>query len=164
MTTIQLQIKAAVARQLYKTAPPELKAILEESCGKEFFSGKITDRIKSYEDACCELGIEPMDESEMRRAGFRQDEIDRRKIEVITFVLNDCEQLDWADTSQRKYLPWFDFDASSGFAFNDTCYGSSDAGAGDASRLCFKSEELARYAGQTFTELYKSIIDNKPTK
>ncbi len=164
MTPIQLQIEPGKARQIYKTAPPELRTILEESCGREFFSGKVTDRIKSYKDACTELGIEPMDEAEMLRQGFRQDEIDRRKLETITFALNGGEHLDWTNSDQIKWLPYFTFKAPSGFAFRDTSGWYSLATAGDASRLCFKSDELARYAGQTFTDLYRSIIDNKPSK
>lgn len=162
MKTITLQIEPDKARQLHKTASPELKIILEASAPCGFFSGKITDRINSYKDACVELGVAPMNESEMHRAGFRQDEIDCRKLETIATALNEGEIMDWNNSQQRKYFPWFDFAGSSGFAFYDTYYGYSGADAGDASRLCFKSDELARYAGKQFLDLYKSIIDNKP--
>lgn len=162
MKTITLQIEPNKARQLHKTASPELKTILEASAPCGFFSSKITDRIKSYEDACAELGIEPMDESTMLKVGFRQDEIDRRKLETIAFALNEGVVMDWNDANQRKYYPWFNFNTSSGFAFRDTNSYYSLAHAGYASHLCFKSDELARYAGKQFLDLYKSILDNKP--
>lgn len=66
MNTIKLQINPAKARQLHKTAPAELKTILEESAPKGFFSTDPTERIKCYEDACAEIGIEPMDDAEKR--------------------------------------------------------------------------------------------------
>ena len=47
-----LQISEQKARELYKTGSKDLKTILEESFTKEFFSNDITDRIKTYEDAC----------------------------------------------------------------------------------------------------------------
>lgn len=160
---ITLKISEANAHKLHKTAPAEVKAILEDSCAKDFFNYKY-DQIKSYEDACERLGIEPMDEAAMLKMGFRQDEIDRRKLETITFAINDEEYLDWNNAGQQKWYPYFNFNSSSRFAFYDTRYDCSIAYAGDASRLCFKDRERATYAGQTFTELYKSIIDNKPTE
>ena len=47
-----LQIDENKAFDLYQTATPEFKQMLEDSFGKEFFKRKITDRVKSYEDAC----------------------------------------------------------------------------------------------------------------
>lgn len=162
MKTITLQVEPSKARQLHKTASPELKSILEASAPVGFFSQNITDRIKSYEDACAEIGKQPIDEAAMLKAGFRQDEIDSRKLETITEAMNEGTVMDWNDANQRKYYPWFDFNASSGFAFCGASCDCSFASAGCASRLCLKSAELARYAGQQFASLYKSIIDNKP--
>lgn len=161
MNLITLQITPGDARRIYKIATPELRTILEGSASAGFFSEKLTDRIKSYEDACAELGIEPINEAEMLSNGFRQDEIDRRKLETITYVFNDNEYVDWNNSDQRKYYPWFKFEGS-GFAFFGTYCAYSFAHAGCAFRLCFKRDADARYAGQQFLELYKSIIDNNP--
>lgn len=156
MKTINLQIKSSQARRLYQTADECLKTILEASAPCGFFSNKITDRIQSYEDACDELGEQPMDEKEMSKIGFRADEIARRKIETITRALNEGVVMDWENDSQRKYYPWFD--ASSGFDCDGTDCDYSIASAGLASRLCFKSDELARYAGRQFNQLYKEFM------
>lgn len=166
MDKITLQISPAKARQLHRTASAEIKAILEESTTKGFFSDDPTKFVNSYETACEYWGIEPMNEEEMLRAGFRQDEIDRRKLETITFVLNNGEYLDWKDGNARKCLSWFEFSAPSGFAFGVADFWRTFAYAGSASRLCFKSEELARHAGESpkIAALYKSVIDNKPTE
>ncbi len=164
MKSITLQIAPCKARQIYRTATPELRAILDGSAPKGFFEQNVMDRVKSYEDACRELGIQPMDEHGLLCVGFRQDEIDRRKLETITLALNGGEYPDWQNPDQSKWMPWFSFSAPSGFAFGGTDDWCSDACAGSASRLCFLSEEHARYAGQMFPEIYRSIIDNKPSK
>lgn len=153
----QLFIEESEARKLYLTASPEFKQMLETTFGKEFFSMKITDRIKTYDDACKELGIEPIDEDEMLEAGFTPDEITYRKIKTITKALNEGWKADWNDSNQNKWYPWFRM-SSGGFVFGGTDCDSSFAYAGDAARLCFKSDELATYAGKQFTQLYSDFI------
>lgn len=152
-----LQIEETNARKLYKTASPEFKQALEDTFGKEFFSGKITDRIKTYEDACKELGVAPQLEITLKELGFTLDEINLRKIKIITEALNEGWKPDWNDSNQYKYYPWFKM-SSGGFVFDGTYCDRSDAFAGNASRLCFKSLELAKYAGKQFTKLYSDYI------
>ena len=153
----QLQITEQNARKLYKTATPEFKTTLEDTFGKEFFSGKITDRIKTYEDACSELGEQPIDEKKLKELGFTADEITYRKLKTITKALNEGEVFDMLDTNQYKWYPWFKV-SSGAFVFYVTYYVCSYAYAGNASRLCFKSDELATYAGKQFTQLYSDFI------
>lgn len=118
---------------------------------------EITERILTYEDACKVLGIEPIDEQKFIECGFRLADIARRKIETITEALNEGWKADYEDGGQCKYLPYFYY-APSGFAFCNTYSLSSLAGAGDGSRLCFKTSALAEYAGTQFTELYKTAL------
>jgi hypothetical protein len=178
-----LQINQETAKRLYPTASAEFKALLEENFTKQELSGDIMDFLgkdpeKAYKNACEYIDIKPgliilekadgtteyLTEAEMLQRGFRQDDIDRRKLELLTYLLNDCEYLDWNNSDQAKYYPWFKFLAPSGFAFRATSYYCSAARAGDASRLCFKDEKRARFAGENYLALYRSIIDNKPTK
>ena len=154
-----LQIEEGKARNLYKNASSEFKTILEDTFGKDFFAGKVTDCIKTYEDACTELGTEPIDEATMKSAGFTDDEIVYRKIKTITEALNEGWKPNWSDSNQKKWQPYFNTVSPSGFAFvGVTYYRYAGPTAGNASRLCFKSEELAAYAGKQFTELYKDFI------
>jgi len=150
-------IEESEARSMWQNATPEFKKLLETTFGKEFFSMKITDRIKTYEDACKELGIEPLDESEMIEAGFTPDEIIYRMIKTITKALVGDWKTNWEDGSQKKWYPWFKV-SSGGFVFYVAPYRYSGADAGSASRLCFPTEELAIYAGKQFIELYKKFI------
>lgn len=153
-----LQIEESKARSIYKTASSELKIMLEDTFGKEFFSQKVTERIKTYEDACVELGITPIDESTLSSNGFTKDEIAYRKIKTITEALNEGWKPDWENENQKKWFPYFYPNSSSGFVVDDAGYGYSSATAANGLRLCFKSDELAEYAGKQFVELYKEFI------
>lgn len=129
----------------------------------EIEAAKAYDHVKSYEDACRVLGVEPMDEQAMAAAGFRADEIGRRKLETITAALNDGWKPDWNDTNQAKYVPWFWIkrrpgQAYAGLAYASAPYAPSNTGADFGSRLCFKNAAVARYAANQFTELYALIL------
>jgi hypothetical protein len=157
MKTKQLLVDESQARSLYRTATAEFKQMLETTFGKEFFSMKITDRIKTYEDACRELGIADQLDVTLVELGFTPDEINLRKIKTITEALNEGWKPDWNNSEQYKYYPYFRM-SSGGFVFGGAVYGSSAADAGAASRLCFKSSELAEYAGKQFLKLYSDYI------
>jgi hypothetical protein len=65
---------------------------------------------------------------------------------------------DWEDYSEYKYFVWFEMGSPSGvgFRFGVAAYWDTDSGVG--SRLSFRSRELAEYAGQNWTELYKKYF------
>lgn len=134
----------------------------------------ITNRVKSYADACKVLGIEPMDEDSMKAQGFRPDEIARRQLETITEALNEGWKPNWADTDEYKYNPYFYIEvsevqtedgdtlgANAGLSCAYTSTAASLATAYFGSRLCFHDRETARYAGRTFTDLYAQILIEK---
>ena len=120
----------------------------------------ITDRVKSYADACNVLCIEPMDEDSMRAHGFRRDEIARRKLETITEVLNEGWKPNWADTDEYKFYPWFlvkkVYGASAGLSYATT-YSAATSTNVD-SRLCFHDRDTACYAGKTFLDIYEQFL------
>jgi hypothetical protein len=76
---------------------------------------------------------------------------------VITKAIVGDWKPDWNDSNQRKWFPWFRM-SSGGFVFFATDCAYSNANAGNASRLCFPTEEMAEYAGRTFTDVYSRII------
>lgn len=149
-----LSIDDQVARKLYPTAAPEFKAILENSYPVGYFTGKITDRIKTFEDACSEVGEDPEDDKFEEGA---PDEIAFKKIKVIVRALNEGWTPDWNNNGQYKWSPWFYLN-SPGFRFSFSLFSHSASYSASGSRLCFKSEELATYAGKTFLSLYQSLI------
>ena len=75
---------------------------------------------------------------------------------VITKAIVGDWKADWNYGNQWKWFPWFRM-SSGGFVFDGTSYDRSFAGAGNASRLCFPTEEMAEYAGRTFTDVYSRI-------
>jgi hypothetical protein len=149
------------ARVLYKTTC-ETKEKLESEFGKKIISDNVMDRIKAYEDCCEEIGEQPINESELKKLGFADDEIAYHKLKQITKAINEGHEPDMLDTNEMKWFPVFEVDKSSpsGFVFRFADYNCSLAGAGDASRLCFETEAAATYAGKTFIDLYIRFINN----
>jgi hypothetical protein len=147
-----LQIDKANARKLFSTASPEFKQMLVDTFGEKFFQQKITDRVKTFEDACEVLGL--------YRGAVTQDDdtIDEaayKKLKVITKALNEGWTPDWSNENQFKWYPYFKM---SGFGFSTTDCGYWSSGTGVGSRLCFKSSELAEYAGKQFVSIYQDFL------
>lgn len=151
----QLKIDELKAKALYPTASKEFKAMLEDSFGKDFFSQKITDRVKSFEDACLLTG-RVADDADFHTG--TPDEIAYKKLKVIALALNEGVTLSFANSNQKKWRPWFEY-SGSGFRFYDTYCGFTFTTATGGSRLCFHSEELARYAGTQFIDLYNQLLN-----
>lgn len=128
---------------------------------------EITDRVKTYEDACKVLGVEPINEQNAKAQGFRSDEIARRKLETIAAALNEGWKPDWNNTDQYKYYPYFYIQenakgkGSAGLSYATTTYAATSAAASIGSRLCFYASRLARYAGNQFIDLYEQILIEK---
>lgn len=128
---------------------------------------EITDRVKTYEDACKVLGVEPINEQNAKAQGFRSDEIARRKLETIAAALNEGWKPDWNNTDQYKYYPYFYIQenakgkGSAGLSYAFTNYAAALTFATVGSRLCFYASRLARYASNQFTDLYEQILIEK---
>lgn len=128
---------------------------------------EITDRVKTYEDACKVLGVEPINEQNAKAQGFRSDEIARRKLETIAAALNEGWKPDWNNTDQYKYYPYFYIQenakgkGSAGLSCASTTAAAANTPAFFGSRLCFYASRLARYAGNQFTDLYEQILIEK---
>lgn len=127
---------------------------------------EITDRVKTYEDACKVLNIKPIDEQKVTEIGFGPYDIARKKLETVVEALNEGWKPDWNDTGQNKCHPFFKIlknGKSKGFPkieymgvyFNTTT-------AYLYSRFVFRYANLARYAGQQFLDLYEQLIIKEP--
>ena len=156
---ITLQISEQQARKMYSTASKELKEILEASCGKEVLSGNIMDRVKTYEDACKELGRGPYDEKQLAKLGLTKNDIAYQKMVVIVEALNEGWKPDVCDSNVERWYPWFKpLGSPSSFAFCVSYYDYVSAFAGSGSRLALKNEKLANYCGKQFLELWKEML------
>lgn len=138
----------------------------------------VTERIKTFEDACREIGVAP-EEYENKFANAPADVIAFLKLRVITAALNEGWEPKFTEDEWRWY-PWFclwtdeelseksdewkkehvlkSFDNYqgewAGFAYANSNVAPSFTSANIGSRLCYKSEALADYSGRQFADLW----------
>lgn len=121
--------------------------------------GPVTERIKTYEDACRELGRKPYDEVRLTEMGLDSKDIAYLKLTVIVEALNEGWIPDVFDIKVYRWYPYFRPNGSpSSFAFGDSVYDYGAANAGSGSRLALKDEELANYCGRQFIDLWKEFL------
>jgi hypothetical protein len=118
---------------------------------------EVTERIKTFEDAQRETGRPDVPEFENLPEDLRDYFKAQYKMIVIAEALNEGWKADWSNSNQKKWFPWL-YMSSSGFAFGGTVYSYSNTVAGNGSRLCLKSGELATYAGKQFIEILDVIL------
>lgn len=111
--------------------------------------------IKSYEDACKVLGIQPISENAV--AAFpkedRKSMLAYHKLTIIARAINGGWKPDWNDRTQYKYYPVFYYE-SAGLAYAHANRAASYSYAYVGSRLCFQTEAMSDYAAATFADLY----------
>lgn len=113
------------------------------------------ERIKTIDDILADHNIQVKHWLETT-SNLPKDEIAYKLLKMLAESLNEGWKPNWDDISEYKYYPWFDMRGSAGFRYHD--YGNWAANTAVGSRLCFKSSELAEYAGTQFTELYKDFM------
>lgn len=142
----------------------------------------VIERIKSYEDACRELGIKPIDTRVSNQVGdliLDDNTITYMKLRTIVDALNEGwkpeftkdeyrwypwfflytkEELDYMEDSEKKERRMIDTgDYQTEYAGFGSAYSSpapSNTYAYIGTRLCLKSSELAVYCGKQFIKLW----------
>lgn len=125
---------------------------------------KLND-LKTFEDACKILGIDPA--TVIAPGTVQEDTAALVALAKLFIIVRAANRLvnegqdwkpDWNDDDQYKYFAyfWMDDNGSSGFQYLDyvTWYSNTDVG----SRLAFKTSEAAEYIGNHFLELYKTFM------
>lgn len=116
-------------------------------------------KIKSFKDACKSLKLKPTlpNVSALPRK-HQKALLAHYQLIIICEALNEGWKPNWNDSSQTKYTAWFEIKADekhpSGFGFSITTYDYWLTSTYVGSRLCFKSSELALYAGKQFEKLF----------
>ena len=146
----------------------------------------VTERIKTFADACRELGsdhpfVKAYDGyvSHIHQHDMNDyDLVAYLQLRIITAALNEGWEPQFTKGERRWYF-WYDLitkeqydklsaedrsrvvgrggfnaGANFGLVYASANNASSGAGAGSGSRLAFKSEKLAAYAGRQFAEIY----------
>ena len=144
----------------------------------------VTDRVKTFEDACHESGIDP-EQYMSKYEDEPADVIAYMKLRVICKALNEG----WTPRfvkGEKRYFPYFYLytneeisrmseeeksrvvyrSGSVAYAYGGVsyAYASSDSayvGANFGSRLAIKTEELAEYAGKQFIDLWTDFCLTK---
>ena len=155
---------------------PELKEEAAQKADKR----PVTERIKTFEDACKELHIDADSWLQDREClGLEPDVIAYLKLRIICAALNEGWKPKFTEDEWR-YYPWFylytqqeldDMDDDEkqerhmidtgdyetqycgfGFAYSNNV--PSNANAHFGSRLCLKNSELATYCGKQFISIW----------
>lgn len=118
-------------------------------------------KIKSFQDACKDQKISPtkLPDVSMLSEPMGKYVLAAYKLAVITVSLNKIKTKVWLPNwhdSSSKYQIWFDMDSPSGLVLGAVFGFFSDTYVG--SRLCFRTREIAEYAGKQFIELYKDFM------
>jgi len=150
---MKLKLKRSEVKRLHIESTEWGRKVLEESVGEEFFKKRNFDDIKTFEDACEELGIDP---ETVIQENDTPDEAAYKKLKIVVTAINQGWVPDWDNKSQYKYWPWFNLSSGSGFSDSSSVYNSAFTTVG--SRLCFESEEKSNYAAKQFNELYKQFL------
>lgn len=143
----------------------------------------VMERIKTFEDACNELGIDHNEwMQDKKELGLEADVIAYLKLRIIAAALNEGWKPQFT-TDEYRYFPWFclytqseidemneedksrvvcrssyNANAGGGVAYACASYDSSSAYTGIGSRLAFKTRELAEYAGRQFVEIWADYV------
>jgi len=150
---MELTLQKSTAKQLYPVVPDWFQKVLSDTFGTELFKKKTFEDIKTFEDACEELGIDP---ETVTHKNDTPDEAAYKKLKIVIKAINKDWVPDWNDKSQRKWWPYFNLSSGSGFSDSASSfyYGLTYVG----SRLCFESEAKSNYAATQFNELYKQFF------
>jgi hypothetical protein len=152
---MSVKIEKEKAKKLYPEVPEWFKEELIKEFGEAAFKKRKFNEIKTFEDACEELGI-----STAQFFGTEtSDEVAYKKLKVIIKAINEAWIPDWTNTNQMKWFPWFYL--SSGFGFSRSYFNFDDSAASVGSRLCFETEEKSDYAARQFIDLYEEFLTLK---
>lgn len=183
-----IEVKRDDLRELYQVltnypaiSKEQVQNEMHKVFGEETFKPKdIMERVKTFEDACRELGIKPdkwiQDREEL---GLEPDVIAYMKLRIICKALNEGWEPQFTENEWR-YYPWFvlwtedelsekpdewktdrhlistgDYQTGyAGLAYASSSYAPSYARATLGSRLCLKSDTLAVYCGKQFINIW----------
>ena len=146
-----LQLSEEKAKELYKTASPEFRAMLEETFEKEFFVS-----IETVEEAMKYLELK-----EDAHLWVKTKYVERVKAFYNLSVLCDAWNKqdgfvpDFEDPTQERWYPLFSY-AGCSYLYSFIEPSGMDATFG--SRICFKSRERADEFGKKYEYLFKTFL------
>jgi hypothetical protein len=180
----KIELKKENVTAAYSVADPNTKKVLAALFGDIVKRPTPTlddyKTIQEYEDACIALGEDPINETELKKAGVPSHTIALMKLETISRALWGKNFQPMPDAEGRKvyWYCWFalytkkeiqdmsaeqrgallsapaHYGASAGFGFLSTGSRSSNSSAHIGFRLCQETDEKATYFGRKFIRLW----------
>lgn len=139
------------------------KSALKNIFGEKFFQ-PITERIDSYQAACEELGLDPDEELPFKDPKNARQEAANAEVmlDIISEALLEGKELDWTDSTQEKWSPYFNnYKSGSGFRFDVSVCGWAHTDASGGARLCVDTKEKSDYFGQRFLPIWNKFLNPK---
>ena len=123
----------------------------------------IIDKVKTFEDACQILGLNPDDINfkvppNSGLESYANFINASGKLAIITRCLNEGWKPNWDDNKETKYYPWFEMKTVLGFGLD--VVNAYDWYSTVSSRLCFKDKKLCEYATKQFKDIYEAYMLN----
>lgn len=183
-----IEVKRDDLRELYQVltnypaiSKEQVQNEMHKVFGEDTFKPKdIMERVKTFEDACHELGLDSESlEQKWSDDNLMPDEIAYQKLRIICAALNEGWEPQFTE-DEWSYYPWFwlytqdeidnmnedekknrclmstgDYQTSyAGLASANSNNAPSAASAYVGSRLCLKSDTLAVYCGKQFINIW----------
>lgn len=156
-----LKLEDDKARELYRTASPEFKTMLEQSF-PDLFPKKFADRVKARENITWEDILKESGKTDEEVVRYRNPKNKKQKsandyerIQILTEVLNLGVELDFTNRNQPKWIPYFERTSSGwsvGVAGRYFYYAHVGFG-------CYYADEsVAKWAGKQFIEIYTDYL------
>ena len=179
-----ISVKRENVLNAYKNANDEQKKLIEMLFGKNMFKMDVTERIKTFEDACAEIGenhpyVMVYKELVKLELSNQEDLIAYLKLRIVTAALNEVWEPQFTYGEYRwfpRFYIWTDAELAhksewerdelyiiDGAGFKVECagfspwtsdYATTDLCESVGSRICYKSEKLAVYSGLQFADLW----------
>ena len=141
----------------------------------EVYNRPVTERIKTFEDAVMATGMTlPFDDNQL--SCLPKDVVAYMKLRIIAAALNELHETTLDEfpkftKGEYRLYPWFYLYTQEEIdkmdkekkkklwrCGSDSSYGASFSGAGVSARLAVKSEELAKYFGQQFIDIWSDYV------
>lgn len=152
-------LKGAIQAK-YRWANAFGQIILTKFLSKRYFDMRtIYERVRTFEDACQELGCSHelvMEYLLLKELGVSKDILAMSKLKIITKALNEgwpdnADKIEWGE---RKYFPNLRARRDGSMLLSHVSYMSADH---FGAPFYYRTEELAKYSVNTFTDIWTDL-------
>lgn len=113
----------------------------------------VTERIKTFDDACREAGTTEK-EFEKKYSILDAQGYASEQFKLLRNVVNENWQPNWDDSNEYKYFIWYDMRGKGSLDFVDYRYWDTYA----PGSSCFKTEKLARFIESQFPDIIRTYF------